>query len=59
MQRFHTAPIHAIRSATIILRQSIEYSLDIIFFMEFVVVFMLLGIKGEYENFLSGLQHPS
>jgi len=48
--------MHAICSATKILRQSIECSLDIIIFVEFIVIFMLLGTRGEHERFLPGRQ---
>jgi len=48
--------MHAVCSATIVLRQSIEYGLDIIIFVEFIVIFMLLGTRGENERFLSGWQ---
>ena len=48
--------MHAVCSATIVLRQSIEYSLDIVIFVEFIVIFMLLGTRGEKERFLSGWQ---
>jgi hypothetical protein len=41
------SPVHAVCSATIVLRHSIEYSLDIIIFVEFIVIFMLLGTVPE------------